>query len=303
MTRPDAVADVARADQLHAVEHAGLAAEVVRRPLGAVPVAVLQALDGDAAVGVMERGDEAGEREQRVRRGTAEVPAVQGAAERAQRDRQLAVAAQGLRERRLPHLPVAVVGDHHHVGAQQLGLGVDDLQQRLAPVLLRALDEHLHVHGWRAVERAQRGQVRDDPRLVVGGPAPVHAAVLDRRRERVGLPPVGRRGLDVVVRVEQHRRAGTGEVREQRRRLAGHVDALDLRRADLAQQLLDQRRGLVQRLARIAVERDRRDRHEALEIGLEAFAVHRDVHRGHDTRPAAWIELPPAQRGFVTIEG
>ena len=62
------------------------------------------------------------EREQRVGRGAAEVAAVQRAAERAQRDRELAVAAQGLRERRLAHLPVAVVGDHHHVGAHQLGL-------------------------------------------------------------------------------------------------------------------------------------------------------------------------------------
>ena len=42
--------------------------------------------------------------------------------ERAQRHGELAVAAQRLRQRRLPHLPVAVVGDHHHVGAHQLGL-------------------------------------------------------------------------------------------------------------------------------------------------------------------------------------
>ena len=79
MARPHAVADVAGADQPNAVEHAGLAAEVGLGPLGAVPVAVLETLHRDAAVVVVQRRDQAGEREQRVRRGAAEVAAVQRA--------------------------------------------------------------------------------------------------------------------------------------------------------------------------------------------------------------------------------
>ena len=110
----------------HAVEHAGLAAEVGLGQVGAVPRRRPQPFDRDVAVVVVQRGEQAGQREQRVRRGAAELAAVQRALERAQRDRELAVAAQGRAQRRLAELPVAAVGDHHHVGAHQLGVAVDD---------------------------------------------------------------------------------------------------------------------------------------------------------------------------------
>ena len=195
MARPQAVGDGAVADQLDAVEHAGLAAEVLLGQVRAVPVAVRQAVDGDVAVVVVERGEQPRERQQRVRRGAAELPAVQGVLERAQRHRELAVAAQRRAQRRLPQLPVAAVGDHHHVGAQQLGVALDDLEELLAAVLLGALDQHLDVHGRLEVVRAQRGEVGDDAGLVVGGAAAVQAAVADRARTgRCPSRPAARAG-------------------------------------------------------------------------------------------------------------
>ena len=87
--------------------------------------------------------------------------------------------------------------------------------------------------------------------------------------------PVGRRGLDVVVGVEQDRRPRAGEVGEHGRRLAGHVDQLDLA-AGVLEQFDDRLGRLVERLAREPGERDRRDRDEPLEVRADALGVRFD---------------------------
>ncbi len=173
----------------------GLAAEVRLGQVGPAPLAARQTLDRDVAVLVVQRGQQPRQREQRVRRGTAELPAVQRVLQRPHGHGELAVAAQGLAQRRLAEAPVAAVGDHHHVGAHQLRVGVDHLQEVLAAVLLGALDQHLHAHGRLEAERPQRGEVADDPRLVVGRAAAVQAPVAHDRGERipVGSRPAGRR--------------------------------------------------------------------------------------------------------------
>jgi hypothetical protein len=136
------------------------------------------------------------------------------------------------------------------------------------------------VHGRLAVPRAQRGEVGDDAGLVVGGAAAVDPPVLERRRERVGVPAFGRRGLDVVVRVEQHRRPGPREVGEDRVRLARDRDTADLGGAGLVQQRLDDRGGLVQRLAGIALEGDRRDGDEPLQRAADQVGIDAKLRHG-----------------------
>ena len=75
--------------------------------------------------------------------------------------------------------------------------------------------------------------------------------------------------------VEQDGRPGAGEVGEQRRRLAGHLDRGHLA-ARVAQQLGDQRRRLVERLARESGERDRRESRRAAR-DRTGFAPHRSL--------------------------
>ena len=272
VTRPQPVGDRPGADQRDAVEHARLAAEVVLRQLVARPRAVLEALDRDRPLVVVQRGEEADQREQRVRRGAAELAAVQRALERRERDRELAVSAQGLGQRRHADLPVAVVADDHQVRAHQVRMVVDDAEQALAAVLLGALDQDLDADRRVPAPRAQRRQVRGDARLVVGGTAAVQAPVALHRAERIALPAVARSGLDVVVRVEQD----GGRARpfgEHARRLAGHLDHPHGRRAGVAQHARDELRRLVERGPREAVERDRGERHQALEIGADPRLV------------------------------
>src|SRR5919106_3832732 len=80
----------------------------------------------------------------------------------------------------------------------------------LAAGLLLALDDHLDVDRQAVMGRqpcVDRGDVDQDPRLVVGGATAEQPAVTLGRLERWGGPPrqIARR-LDVVVRVAQHRR-------------------------------------------------------------------------------------------------
>ena len=219
-------ASVAGADQRDAVEHAGLAAEVGLGPVRAVPVAVLEALDRDVA---------------RRRRAASRSAGSARAARRARRRRTGRCAARRSSVRsvtvslpwprrvcdsvgsptfQLPPSAITITSARISSGSASTSAS-----SALAAVLLGALDQHLDVHRRLAVPGAQRGEVGDDAGLVVGGAAPVDAAVLERRRERVGLPAFRRRGLDVVVRVEQHGRArrpgsrrGSSATRRARRR-------------------------------------------------------------------------------------
>ncbi len=85
------------------------------------------------------------------------------------------------------------------------------MERRRADLLL-ALDEHAHVarqFALRLQPRFHRDRMRDRARLVVGTAAPVEAAVTLDGFERIGGPTLDEsRGLNIVVRVEQHGRSG-----------------------------------------------------------------------------------------------
>ena len=108
-------------------------------------------------------------------------------------------------------VPVARVGDHDHVTSQPLVvLGEQRLERRRAGLLL-ALDEDGHPDGKVVSERADGGQVRGDACLVVGGAPREQPSVAFGRLERRRDPRSrGAFGLDVVVGVEQDRRAPSG---------------------------------------------------------------------------------------------
>ena len=129
-----------------------------------------------AAVVVVQRGQRARQREQRVGRGAAELAAVQRAATACARS---------------PSSLPWPRSDSHSVGSPSFQLPPSQMtitsarsrsgsrsttrEQLLAAVLLGALDQHLDRDRRPALPRAQRGQVGDDAGLVVG-----------RRRGRTG---------------------------------------------------------------------------------------------------------------------
>ena len=111
----------------HAVEHAGLAAEVGLGQVGAVPVAVLRG--PSTATAPSSSWSVASSRVSASSASGAAPPnwpLCRAFSSVRSVDGELAVAAQGVAQRRLPELPVAAVGDHHHVGAHQLRVALDD---------------------------------------------------------------------------------------------------------------------------------------------------------------------------------
>ena len=148
----------------------------------------------------------------------------------------------------------------------------DELGQVFGRALLLALDEHLHRARQRALseQRADRGRVHHDARLVVGGATAEQPAPADRRFE-------GRRGprfriggrLHVVMGVQQQRRRsdGTGELTED-----GGVTTFELEEAGVVEpgvaQDVGRRLGAVANVRRVVSGiPDRRDAHEPLEVG------------------------------------
>ena len=183
--------------------------------LGEVEVGGLarpQAGDRDLAVGVVQRGDGAHQRRDRVGHGAAEHAAVDAVVEGADGQHDADHPPQGRREGRLPHRPVGRVGQHDGVGAQLLAVPLEDRRQAVGADLLLALDEDRDADRQLAAVRAQGRDVGHDPGLVVGDATGVDPAVPLGRLERRGVPVGGVAGrLDVVVGVEQdRRRAGSG---------------------------------------------------------------------------------------------
>ena len=179
-------------------------------------------------------------------------------------------AAQRGGQRRGVRGPVRRVGEHHHVGADPVGVGRQELRQRRRADLLLALDEHGDPDREPVAVRPQRRQVHRDARLVVGGAAPVEPPVPFGRLERVAVPVRGVAGrLDVVVRVQQDRGgAGRGGPAAQHRGPAvpggQHVD---LGQAGLAQQGGDLAGAGPQVRGGGRIRRHRRDPHQPLEVG------------------------------------
>ena len=155
------------------------------------------------------------------------------------------------------------------VGLEALGVLLDvglELRERL----FLALDDDLDAHGRLAAEDAQGAGVDRGTALVVGGTAPVHAAVvLHRGRPGIGRPALlHRRGLHVVVPVEQHRRRALrrGNLAPDRRVAAAlEIQFLDLE-AGVLEHLDDLRASGMHGLGREARERARRVRDERAEL-------------------------------------
>ena len=241
------------AQELHALEHPRLLAEEVgvgreRRDCFPLRVAerlhlLVDARDGDRAVVVHQAREDLRQRHRRVGDGTAPHPAVHGLLQRLDLDVHDHDAAQGGGDAREPRFEVSGIGQHDGVGPQHLAVLAQEVTQGSRPGLLLAFDDHLHVHRHSArglQPRLDRGDVHEDPCLVVRGAASPQPPVLLDRIERLGRPLllVARR-LHVVMRVEKERRPA--------RRLEPlavcvrvgfwHLEKLDVVHADPAQQI------------------------------------------------------------------
>jgi hypothetical protein len=226
----------------------------------------------------VQRRQRVEEDQERVRGGPAELAAVSRLGERPDLGDHRGVAPQRGRQRRDARTHVPRVPDHDRVRAEELGPFGRVAVER-APVLLLALDQDPDPHRWPGVEGAQRAEVGDHVRLVIGHAAPVDRPVALGRLERRRAPePLVAGGLDVVMRVEQHGRRGF-----RRRDLAGddrcgvrqrqRLHTLD---AGVAEQTGDEVVGLEQRLSGEVREGDRGDAREPQEIRLELGHEPRD---------------------------
>src|ERR1700729_4358862 len=101
---------------------------------------------------------------------------------------------------------------------------------------LLALDEHRNGYRRRTVPSQQRGGVRRDSGLIIGGTTAEQPAVAFRRLERLRGPQIRRSGrLDVVMRIKQDRRRSGGPRRpaEYRRMRAVYFEQADTPEARL----------------------------------------------------------------------
>ena len=181
------------------------------------------------------------------------------------------------RESGLARSPVSGVRQNHGVGAQLASILVQELGEVRRAPLLFALNENGHAHRWPRVMRAQRARMHDDPAFVVGAPSTVEASILLDRLERIGMPKVATAGrLHVVMRIEKNGRRSRwrGDVPDDR---GNSFDLDDLR---LTSRITQDLRGGLSRptqLGRIvAWVADRRNSHERLELGADAWHVFAD---------------------------
>jgi len=208
---PEPLDDGAVTDPLDAGCRAGLGAQPVLGVLHVGGRAAVQPLDRHVPAVVVEAGDQAAQRDERIRDKAAPHAGVDGVGERADLDVDADQAAEARGQGGDADVPVAGVGDDDDVGAQPALVLLEQRGERVGTDLLLALDEHRDVHGQLGAEDPQRAEVRGDAGLVVGGATGVQAAValgrLERRRVPLGVVVLG---LDVVVGVEQHRRRALG---------------------------------------------------------------------------------------------
>ena len=163
-----------------------------------------QALDGDVAGVVVQAGDHAAQRHQRVGDEAAPHAGVDGVGEGADLDVEADEAAQAGGEGGHADVPVAAVGDHDDVGPELVEVLLQERRQAVGADLLLALDEHHDVDRQVVAVHAQGAEVGGDAGLVVGGAAGVEPPVALGRLERRGVPVgVVVLGLHVVVGVEQ----------------------------------------------------------------------------------------------------
>ena len=246
-TRPQAGRDRTGPGQAHPVEHPGVRAE--RRPRrsptdgsGACTRPSTATLPSSSCSVVMSRASRVGA----SRIGAAVHAGVHGVVQHGDLDDAVHQPAQGRGQPRDADRPVGRVGDDDDVRRQQVAVRVQEVGEGRRADLLLALDEHRDPDAQLLAQHAQRADVRDDARLVVRGTAAVEAAValggLEGRAVPVGVV-AGR--LDVVVRVQQHRRrtlrARVGG-RRPRARHPRHREHLDVVEAGAAQERQRRRR-------------------------------------------------------------
>ena len=189
---PQAFGDGSLADQLEAGAGAEVVAVLVLGHVDGRRLAGGQAGDGDVAVVVVERGEEAGQGRDRVGRRTAVHAAVVGVVGHADLDVAVDQTAQRRRQAGDAVVPVRRVGEDDHVGRQVVGERVEEPRQVRRAGLLLALDEDLHVDGRPRLVGADGRRVQHHAGLVVARPPPVQAAVAFGRLER-RASPTGRR--------------------------------------------------------------------------------------------------------------
>ena len=206
--RQQPVGDRARAEQLHGVEHSGLLPEFILGHLHARPGEGVQPFDRDVAVLVVQRGDHAAQRGDRIGDRPAVGAAVLGDRQDAHGDDAVGDAPHARADRGHTGAVVAAVGHDRDVGAQQIALAADQFGEVLGGAFLLALDEDLHGDRERAPSWTPRAR---SAAAWIAMPALSSAAPRPYRRpcrisgSNGGRLPVGgfALGLHVVVGVQQ----------------------------------------------------------------------------------------------------
>ncbi len=173
---------------------------------------VVEAGDEDAAVFVLELGDDLAEGDEGVGSGAAVHAGVQVGAGAAGLDLGVDHAAQADAERGQVGREHLGVGDEGDVGLQLVAVLADELGDSLAADLFLAFEDDADVDGELAAAGDEQGlegfDVHPHLALVVDGAAGVEIAVALGGLEGRGVPLVeGLGGLDVVVAVAEDGRA------------------------------------------------------------------------------------------------
>ena len=182
--------------------------------------AVIEARNGDGAVGIVHRRKNVGEHMDRIARGAAEQAGMQVAVGTGEPDLFVDQAAQRGGDRRRLRVPHAGIAHQRQVAAQLGGVVAHEAEQVLGAALLLALDHHGDIQRQRAGDRLEGAAGLDEGHglaFVVAGAAgdDDFAATIERldaRLERRRLPQIERIDrLHVVMAIEQHaRRAAVG---------------------------------------------------------------------------------------------
>ena len=267
--RPQPLGDRALADEVHALEDAGVRAVIGFRELETLRRRGGQARDGHVAAVVVQRGEEPGERGEGVGHRPAVHAAVDRVLERPHLDHAVDDAAERRRQCRHADPPVRRVREDERVRPELRAVARQELIEMIGTDLLLALDDHLHADG-----RC------DHPGLVVACAAAVEAAVSLGRLERRGLPlclVAGR--LHVVMGVQQDggRAVRRGDLAEDRRVRAVQLQETDAPHARVLEDGGGRLRGRADVRGVIAFRRHRRDPHEARQLLTDPRHVLRDA--------------------------
>ena len=279
-------------DELDTVSDVGAGPQVLRRHVGAVPLAGRDPSDRHVTVLVVQGREQPREGHHGVWHRASEHTGVQRVLQGAHADHAGHVATQSGAEDRLADRQVAHVTHDEDVALEQLRVSLDE-RLEVALGLLHPLEDQLDRAGRLAVEDPQGAQVGHQPSLVVGGTPTEDPAVLAGRDPGVGRPALlRRRGLHVVVGVEDHDRGALRplDLTVDRREARGHLHQPRVGEPSL----LEQREGslghLVHGLLRIAGEGDRRDGHQLLEVaedaGHESAGLAGDLVGLHEVPPS-----------------